>query len=103
MTSDSDTPAIADRRCLRMVVHGRVQGVGFREFVRRTAIGLRLDGWVRNLPDGRSVELVACGDRTGLKRLMERAGVGPHLAYVTGTEHEWMDATVEAGGFAIRY
>ena len=41
----------------RVIVEGRVQGVGFRFFVRDTAVRLGLTGTVRNLPDGRRVEV----------------------------------------------
>ncbi|GGP94239.1 carbamoyltransferase HypF [Streptomyces melanogenes] len=47
-----------DRRVRRFAVYGTVQGVGFRPFVHRTAVGLRLDGWVANV-DGHVEGLVA--------------------------------------------
>jgi acylphosphatase len=50
-------------RIVRIVVEGRVQGVGFRAFVAREAARLQLDGWVRNRRDG-SVETVAMGPRS---------------------------------------
>ena len=48
-------------------VAGRVQGVGFRYFVARSARGLGLSGYVRNLPDG-TVEVAAVGNRAALGR-----------------------------------
>lgn len=45
---------------IRLLVRGRVQGVGFRRFVWRVAQSLPLGGWVKNHPDG-SVEIEACG------------------------------------------
>jgi len=48
---------------VHLVVHGLVQGVGFRWFVARRADGLGLSGYVRNLYDG-SVEAEAEGDRS---------------------------------------
>ena len=48
-------------------VAGRVQGVGFRYFVARSARGLGLSGYVRNLPDG-TVEVAAAGSRAALER-----------------------------------
>lgn len=50
------------------IVHGRVQGVGFRWFARDTAQALQLTGWVKNLPD-RTVELVAYGSQESLQEL----------------------------------
>ena len=48
--SQADQPA-----AVRAIVSGRVQGVGFRDFVARRAGFLRLDGYARNLPDGVSM------------------------------------------------
>jgi acylphosphatase len=49
-------------------LHGRVQGVGMRWWVRSRALALGLDGWARNLPDGR-VEVVAEGPEAACRRL----------------------------------
>ena len=57
-------------------VAGRVQGVGFRYFVARTARGLGLSGYVRNLPDG-TVEVAASGDRAALESLAALLEKGP--------------------------
>jgi acylphosphatase len=61
---------------VRIVVTGRVQGVGFRWHVRETARRESLAGWVRNLPDG-SVELVARGDPGSVQRLESSVRTGP--------------------------
>jgi len=55
---------------LRVLVSGRVQGVGFRYSASRHARMLGLTGWVRNLDDGR-VELLAEGSEDALERLAE--------------------------------
>lgn len=52
--------ATEESRIVRIIVRGRVQGVGFRAFVVREAERLQLEGWVRNRLDG-SVETVAAG------------------------------------------
>jgi len=61
---------------LRVVVAGRVQGVGFRWFVRRRARELGLAGWTENLPDG-TVLVVASGPASGLDRLLQALRDGP--------------------------
>lgn len=66
----------------RYLVSGRVQGVGFRMFVYRSATGIGLRGYCRNLPDGR-VEVVAEGDETGLQTLEAALKRGPRLASVS--------------------
>jgi acylphosphatase len=65
----------------RMVITGRVQGVGFRAFVVEAARGLGLGGWVRNRRDG-SVELHAEGEAAALEALRAACGRGPLLARV---------------------
>jgi acylphosphatase len=81
-------------------VSGRVQGIGFRDFVQREAGRLGLAGFVRNLPD-RRVEIVAEGSEAGVDRLIEAARHGPPGAAV---EHLDIVRELPLGesGFAIR-
>jgi acylphosphatase len=65
----------------RVQVVGRVQGVGFRWFVREEARREALAGWVRNLPNG-VVELAAEGPRDALDRLLDAVRRGPAGAWV---------------------
>lgn len=66
---------------VRLRVTGRVQGVGFRWFVKETARRLGLAGWVRNASDG-SVELEAAGPADQVGRLRDAVGRGPDGARV---------------------
>lgn len=61
---------------MHVLVRGRVQGVGFRWFVRESARRLGLAGWVRNRPDG-SVEVAAEGSSVMLERLRDELRSGP--------------------------
>ena len=72
---------------VRAVVEGRVQGVGFRWFVRQEARRLGVAGWVRNLTDG-SVELTVGGEPTAVRRLIDHVRVGPDSANVTAVRTE---------------
>ena len=72
---------------LRILVEGRVQGVGFRWFVRQEARRLGLAGWVRNLADGR-VEMAVAGEEGAVRRLLEHVRVGPDAAAVTALAEE---------------
>lgn len=65
---------------------GRVQGVGFRWFVRDSALELKLSGWVRNLPDG-DVEGEAQGPAEKVGRLLAEIKSGHDWARVTGLTH----------------
>jgi acylphosphatase len=76
------------RACLHAVVHGDVQGVGFRYFVQRRAWKEQLAGWVRNRPDG-AVECVAQGPRDAIERLLADLRRGPAMATVDRVEERW--------------
>ena len=62
---------------VHVLVGGRVQNVGFRMFVLRAAEQLGVSGWVRNVPDGRQVELEAEGEEDLVDQLVARVRVGP--------------------------
>ena len=71
----------------RAIISGRVQGVGFRFFAERAARAAGVNGWVRNLVDGR-VETVAEGDEEAVARYLERIGRGPFVGSVSGVDVE---------------
>ncbi len=72
----------------RIIVHGMVQGVGFRMFVHRVGKRHGLTGDVRNLHDG-TVEIVAEGPSDGMEEFIEEVREGPSMAYVERLEiHE---------------
>lgn len=83
-------------RTVRIVVSGRVQGVGFRAFAVREATRLGLDGWVRNLPDGR-VEAVAQGGEDAVAQFVGALRRGPLAARVDEVAVEETEATVPPG------
>ena len=88
---------------LYAVVRGRVQGVGFREFVIARASPRGLRGYVRNLPDGGSVEVVAEGRRAELELLLAHLRKGPHLATVDAVDAEWTPAVGDFPDFGVRF
>lgn len=96
MTPDPATPGR-----LEAVVHGRVQGVGFRMYVRDVADGLGLVGWVRNEASGR-VRCVAEGPRAALDDLLATLRDGPPGARVDGVDAAWASPTREFTRFEIR-
>jgi acylphosphatase len=61
---------------IRVIVTGKVQGVGFRDFTQMQARTLKLDGWVRNLSDG-TVEAMLSGDKAMIERMLIALRVGP--------------------------
>ncbi len=85
----------------RYVVRGCVQGVGFREFVRRRAQELGVTGTVRNLDDG-TVEVIAGGSKSQLDALAGHLHRGPLYGEVHGVA-ESECAPLKTRDFTIRY
>jgi acylphosphatase len=75
---------------IRLVVRGRVQGVGYRAWVEHEALRLGLEGWVRNRRDG-TVEAVFSGADNAVATMIEACRQGPRAAVVEAVD-------VEAGG-----
>lgn len=74
----------------RVFISGFVQGVGFRQFIKRNASKLGLTGWVRNLPDNR-VEAVFCGSKEKINEAISLCRKGPFLAEVKDVEIIWQN------------
>ena len=87
---------------LRLVVTGRVQGVGFRYAAVDEARRLALLGWVRNRRDG-AVEILAEGSRERLEQLAIWSHDGPRGALVSNVSTEWEAPTGEFTSFSIRH
>ena len=68
-----------------LIVHGRVQGVGYRESMRREAERYGVTGWVRNRRDG-TVEAQVHGWPDAVARILEWARRGPPAARVTSVD-----------------
>jgi len=85
---------------LHALVEGRVQGIGYRDFVCRHARRLDLTGWVRNLPSG-EVEVVAEGEDTALAHLLLLVEKGPSMARVDEVHSSYLAPTGEFTDFVI--
>ena len=90
-----------DRARLHAVVHGLVQGVNFRNFTVERARQLGLSGTVRNLPDGRSVEVEAEGELAALERLLDALHQGPRFAHVERVDATWHAPLGDSRGFRV--
>ena len=89
-----------DRCAKRVIVHGRVQGVFFRDTTHRQAAARRVAGWVRNKPDG-TVEALFEGDRRAVRALIAFCHDGPRGAQVDRVE-VFDEPTEERWAFEIR-
>lgn len=83
-------------------ISGRVQGVFFRSTTRNEAKSLGLDGWVKNLRDGR-VEAVFEGEKDKIEEILDFCHRGPPAARVSDVEVKWEDYQSEFSGFEVRY
>jgi acylphosphatase len=82
-------------------IHGRVQGVGYRESMRQEAKRLNVGGWVRNRRDG-TVEALVCGEAVRIEMMVAWAKQGPR--YATVERVEISEAEIIPGGeFQILY
>lgn len=87
---------------VHLFIDGRVQGVFYRAFTRNVASGLGLNGWVRNLYDGR-VEAVFEGDRTLIEQAVLECKKGPPGSWVRDVDVTWEDYSGDLRGFEVRY
>jgi acylphosphatase len=78
-----------------LIIHGRVQGVGFRDSMRWEAERLRVTGWVRNCRDG-TVEAVVAGSTEAVSEIVAWAHRGPPAAQVTRVVIAETDGTFAA-------
>lgn len=85
-----------------LTIHGRVQGVFYRQSTREKAISLGLKGWVKNCPDG-SVAAVFEGDRAAIEAAIEWCRRGPAAARVSEVDIDWQTFQGEFSRFEIRH
>ncbi len=83
-----------------LIITGSVQGVGFRQFVKKHAQELGLTGLVRNLSDG-SVEVIAQGSQNQIEHMIALCKKGPFLADVTGVAVVFTDSKETYNEFVI--
>jgi acylphosphatase len=95
------TVAGDERVRLTAWVAGRVQGVGFRAWVRLTASGLGLVGSATNLDDGR-VEIIAEGREADCRKLLAGLSGGSAPGRITGVTQRWSAPQGQLSGFVER-
>jgi acylphosphatase len=88
----------------RVIIHGLVQGVGFRAWTQHVAQSRGLQGWVRNLPDGR-VEALFAGTAEAVEGMIGACHRGPRHAAVEAVDVQDAEPVMPdgsaPGGFAI--
>ncbi len=98
-----NAPSDAELAALSAIVHGTVQGVGYRNYVWQIARDLNVTGYVRNLRKEGAVEVHAEGERPRLEELLESLRPGPYEARVERLEVEWSEFTAGFSQFEVRF
>jgi acylphosphatase len=91
-----------NRRRMKVLYSGHVQGVGFRYTAKNVATGFEVVGAVRNLPDGR-VELIAEGAPEELEAFRQAIRGAGLAGFIRDESVNWADAQNEFSGFEIGY
>ena len=82
--------------CKRLIISGRVQGIGYRAWMVEKARELGVSGWVRNRIDG-SVEALVAGETAAVEELLRLCRRGPRLAVVISIEEDLADPPEQFG------
>lgn len=85
-----------------VMIRGFVQGVGYRQFVKKHARELGLTGWVRNLPD-QSVEALLQGDEKAIEKTLALCKKGPFLSEVEEVDAVWEEQKEVFPDFSLRH
>jgi acylphosphatase len=83
-----------------IIVSGFVQGVGYRQFVKKVAQKDSLKGWVKNISGGR-VEIGLIGPKEKIEKALSLFKKGPFLSEIKDMKVEWEDKEPDFKGFEI--
>ena len=87
----------------RLIIKGKVQGVGFRHWFSNLAISLGLNGYVQNLHNKDEVEAIIQGDIQDILSISEKSKTGPSMALVEGVIPSDIFNNVTYSGFIVKY
>ena len=85
-----------------ITIKGRVQGVGFRQFVKQKALDFGIKGWVKNMPDG-SVLVKAEASEKDMEPFVDHLRRGPSMSRVDNFLKDKMNVTSGFSDFGIKY
>ena len=92
-----------DTKTYRLIIKGKVQGVGFRHWFSDIAISLGLNGYVQNKESKDEVEAIIQGDMQSIISITEKAKNGPDMALVEGVIPSSIISNVKYSGFIVKY
>ena len=87
----------------RLIIKGKVQGVGFRHWFSNIAISLGLNGYIQNLLNKDEVEAIVQGEMGSILSISEKAKTGPKMALVEGVIPSNVFSNVTYSGFIVKY
>jgi len=87
----------------RLIIKGKVQGVGFRHWFSNLAISLGLNGYIQNKESNDEVEAIIQGEMKNILTITERSKTGPELALVEGVIPSNIISNVTYSGFIVKY
>ena len=87
----------------RLIIKGKVQGVGFRHWFSDLAISLGLNGYVQNKESTDEVEAIIQGDMQSILSITTKSKIGPEMALVEGVIPNSIISNVRYSGFIIKY
>lgn len=90
------------KKRVHVIVSGLVQGVSFRRYTKEEAVKNGVNGWVKNLSDGR-VEAVFEGNEENVKKMIEFCRAGSPNAFISNIKVIQEDIKNEKTGFEIKY
>ncbi|WP_027340596.1 acylphosphatase [Halonatronum saccharophilum] len=89
-------------KAIKVLIKGKIQGVGYRANTHQKATQLGITGYIRNTT-GSTIELVGEGEEESLNKLVDYLKVGPSGAEIEEIDVEWIEATGDHIRFAIKY
>jgi Acylphosphatases len=87
----------------RLIIKGKVQGVGFRHWFSDLAISLGLNGYVQNLNNKDEVEAIIQGNIKDILNITEKSKNGPEMSLVEGVIPNQIISNVKYSGFIVKY
>ena len=87
----------------RLIIKGKVQGVGFRHWFSDLAISLGLNGYIQNKESKDEVEAIVQGEIQSIMSITDKVKIGPELALVEGVIPNNIISNVKYSGFIVKY
>ena len=92
-----------DTKTYRLIIKGKVQGVGFRHWFSNLAISLGLNGYIQNKEIKDEVEAIVQGEMKNILTITEKSRTGPELSLVEGIIPNNIISNVTYSGFIVKY